>query len=73
MHKVVLFEKKNCGLCKEVKDLLSLFDVTVEEVNIEKDSALMEKYMFEVPVLLINGEELDYRTIDYMELEKRFQ
>ncbi|REJ10130.1 glutaredoxin family protein [Halobacillus trueperi] len=73
MSEVILYVKENCGLCDEVKDLLSLFDVKVILVDIESDPALLEKYMLEIPVLKIGEEELDYREIDYFELMKRLQ
>ncbi|SFJ43668.1 Glutaredoxin [Halobacillus dabanensis] len=73
MADVVLFSKKNCGLCDEVRELLSLFEVSIKELDIEKDPVLQEKYMLEIPVVKIGGEELDYRSIDYFELEKRLQ
>lgn len=73
MKKVTLFTKENCGLCDEVRSMLSLFEVTIEEVDIEKNKILFERYMFEIPVVRIGEEELDYRLIDYMELEKRLQ
>ena len=73
MSEVILYVKENCGLCDEVKDLLSLFDVKVILVDIESDPALLEKYMLEIPILKIGEEELDYREIDYFELMKRLQ
>ncbi|GEN54366.1 glutaredoxin family protein [Halobacillus faecis] len=73
MSEVILYVKDNCGLCEEVKDLLSLFEVQVVLVDIESDPALLEKYMLEIPVLKIGEEELDYRKIDYFELMKRLQ
>ncbi|MGR9048863.1 glutaredoxin family protein [Halobacillus faecis] len=73
MSEVVLYVKENCGLCEEIKGLLSLFDVKVVMVDIEKDPELLEKYLLEVPVLKIGAEELDYREIDYIELMKRLQ
>lgn len=68
---VKLYMKKNCSLCNEVRDLLSLFEVKIVEIDIEIDPALLEKYMLEIPVIDIGGEKLDYRSIDYSELEKR--
>lgn len=73
MSEVILYVKENCGLCEEVKDLLSLFDVAVVLVDIGTDPVLLDKYMLEVPVLKIGEEELDYRNIDYFELMKRLQ
>ncbi|MYL70072.1 glutaredoxin family protein [Halobacillus litoralis] len=73
MSEVILYVKENCGLCEEVKGLLSLFDVAVVLVDIGTDPVLLDKYMLEVPVLKIGEEELDYRNIDYFELMKRLQ
>lgn len=73
MQTVVLFRKNGCTLCDEVRALLSLFSVEVSEVDIETDPELHEKYFLEIPVVRINEEELDYRTIDYFELQKRLQ
>ena len=73
MEDVVLFTKKKCGLCDEVRDLLSLFNISIKELDIEEDPVLLEKYMLEVPVVKIGAEELDYPSIDYYELEKRLQ
>ncbi len=73
MNSLILYSKKTCPLCDEVRDLVSLFHVELKEVNIEDDPYLHQKYMFEIPVLKIGNEELDYRQINYFELEKRLQ
>ncbi|MBK7449191.1 MAG: glutaredoxin family protein [Anaerolineales bacterium] len=55
MLNVTLFTKKDCKLCEEVKaDLEALrdqFPHRLVEVDIETDSALMEKYKNIIPVL----------------------
>ncbi|TGB02295.1 glutaredoxin family protein [Halobacillus salinus] len=75
MNHVTIFLKNNCPLCDEVKSLLDLFmkdyAIVMEEIDIEKDEKLLEKYFLEVPVIRINGEELDYRSIDYFSIENR--
>lgn len=75
MNKVILYTKENCALCDEVKSLLQLFETTyslhIIEQDIAEDEKLMETYMFEVPVIEINGEIMEYRKIDYLSLEKR--
>ncbi|WP_281658453.1 glutaredoxin family protein [Halobacillus sp. Cin3] len=73
MQRVVLYRKNGCALCDEVRALLSLFSVEVAEIDIETDPELHEKYFLEIPVVRINEEELDYRSIDYFELQKRLQ
>ncbi|MCA0971656.1 glutaredoxin family protein [Halobacillus litoralis] len=75
MNDLILYVKKNCPLCDEITALIELFksdyEMKFEEVDIETDEKLLERYMLEVPVLYVNGEELDYRSIDYLSIEKR--
>ncbi|MCA1021345.1 glutaredoxin family protein [Halobacillus litoralis] len=73
MQGIVLYTKKECTLCDEVRALLDLFSVEVTEIDIESDPELHEKYFLEIPVVRIKEEELDYRSIDYFELQKRLQ
>ncbi|ELK47987.1 glutaredoxin family protein [Halobacillus sp. ACCC02827] len=73
MKEVVLYSRPGCKLCEEVKQLIELFDAHVLEVNIEDNPDLLEKYILEIPVVDISGETLDYRSIDYFQLEKRLQ
>ncbi|MBA2175635.1 glutaredoxin family protein [Halobacillus locisalis] len=75
MNHIVLYIKRECPLCDEVKSLLDLFEDTyaleIEEIDIEQDDELLERFMLEVPVVEINGETMDYRSVDYLSLEKR--
>ncbi|QAS53763.1 thiol-disulfide isomerase [Halobacillus litoralis] len=73
VSEVILYTRNKCPLCEEVRNLITLFNVDVIEIDIETDPVLLENYMFEVPVLKIDNYELDYRSIDYFELEKRLQ
>lgn len=58
---VVLYTKLNCHLCDEMKAELRKAGCDnlyrLEEVNIESDPALFERYRFDIPVLEINGIE----------------
>ncbi len=59
--RVVLYTKHACGLCDDMKAVMNdagcdeLY--TLEEVDIEQDARLFERYRFEIPVLCINGVE----------------
>jgi glutaredoxin len=56
---VILYTRPGCHLCEEAKqEMLAAgcaSDYTLEEVNIETDPALKERYGWEIPVILING------------------
>lgn len=59
--RVVLYTKSNCGLCEKMKEQMALANCdelyTLEEVDIEKDAEVYERYRYEIPVLRINGVE----------------
>jgi hypothetical protein len=63
---LTLIGKPGCHLCDEARDVVSSVvaelegvasapDVTVTEVSILDDAELHEKYVEEIPVLLLNG------------------
>lgn len=56
---VILYTRPGCHLCEEAKaEMLAANcadEYALEEVNIETDSALKERYGWEIPVVLING------------------
>lgn len=62
--KIVFYSKENCSLCD--KGLLILEKIkndvcfTVEVVDIYEDDQLLEKYQIMIPVVEIDGEEVDY-------------
>ncbi|HYG80258.1 MAG TPA: glutaredoxin family protein [Pyrinomonadaceae bacterium] len=56
---VILYTRPGCHLCEEAKrEMLAAGcddGYTLEEVNVETDPALKERYGWEIPVVLING------------------
>ncbi|MTD31685.1 glutaredoxin family protein [Planomicrobium sp. YIM 101495] len=67
-----LYTRPECGLCEEAKLMLGLvqedFPVEWNEVNIERDDVLHEKYMLMIPVLERDGEIVLYGNIGYADL-----
>ena len=67
-----LYTRSNCPLCDEAKLMIGLinedFPLPYEEVDIESDDALHEKYMLMIPVLEKDNEVLVYGNIGYLEL-----
>ncbi|CAM5780613.1 MULTISPECIES: glutaredoxin family protein [Brevibacillus] len=59
---IVLYGRPGCHLCDQVEQLILLlreeFPLELRLVNIEKDPALHERYMFVIPVVEIDGEEV---------------
>jgi len=56
---VTLYTRPGCHLCEEAKHEMETAgcgdDYTLEEVNIDADPALKERYGWEIPVILINN------------------
>ncbi|MDR7073026.1 glutaredoxin family protein [Fictibacillus barbaricus] len=69
MHqkKVVLYTKVHCPLCDDAHKLLesmqSQHAFQIEAVDIYKDDSLIEKYGLMIPVVEIDGKEIDYGRI----------
>lgn len=73
--KVVLYSKDECCLCDNAKailqDLQKEFSFQVEEVDIYKDDTLLEKYQIMIPVVEIDGEEVQCGIIQKDMIRKR--
>jgi hypothetical protein len=56
---LLLYTRKDCGLCGEMKEVLCQFakryPVMIREIDVDDSPELQEKYGSEVPVLFVNG------------------
>ncbi len=72
MVKLTLYINDNCELCDEALQSIELVrqdvDLLLDVVSIAKDDELQKKYMLEVPVLFIDGEQKFQGQITYGEL-----
>ena len=68
----ILYTRPNCGLCEEAKLAIGLlqedYPLEYQEIIIEKDAQLHEKYMLMIPVLAENDRVLLYGNFGYGEL-----
>ena len=75
MALVTLYTKPGCCLCDEAKDVLARvraqtpFDL--EEIDIETDSTLRERFAMEIPVVFVDGRKAFKYRVDEEELRKR--
>lgn len=57
--RVTLYTRPGCHLCEEAKAEMQAAgcadSYTLEEVNIDEDPILKERYGWEIPVIFING------------------
>ncbi|WKA59701.1 glutaredoxin family protein [Planococcus shenhongbingii] len=69
---ITFYTRQNCPLCDEAKMMLELvredFPFEYEEVDIESDDAIHEKYMLMIPVIEKDGKVVIYGNIGYIEL-----
>jgi glutaredoxin len=58
---VTIYSRPGCHLCEVAKKVIMAADCaaqfTLEEVDIESDLELLERYKFDIPVIMINGVE----------------
>jgi len=76
-HKVTLYTKPGCHLCEDAKAALDSlrgeFEVSLEEVNINEDPALFEKYQYLIPVMVVNERTVLEVRIDARKLRRALQ
>jgi glutaredoxin len=66
--RITLYTRKDCLLCDEAAHLLRRlaleFGLEVEEVDIETDSSLLERYKESIPAIALGGEPLLSAPLD---------
>ena len=74
--KVQFYSRSNCPLCEEARLMLELVKediyLDIEEINIEEDDELHEKYLLRIPVIESKGQIIQEGRIDYPTLLEAF-
>ncbi|WP_041087333.1 glutaredoxin family protein [Jeotgalibacillus soli] len=74
---VTLYSRPNCALCEEAKLMLKLVQEDIAfnfiELNIEDRDEWTEEYGLMIPVVMVEGEMIQYGQVDYFTLSKRLQ
>jgi glutaredoxin len=62
MHRIVLYSKPGCHLCERAKEVISRCQkqasFILEEVDISQNPELFERYGNDIPVVLLDGQEV---------------
>ena len=62
MHKITLYSKPGCHLCGRAKEVIqrcrAKVEFAVEEVDISQNPELFERYKNDIPVVLLDGQEV---------------
>jgi glutaredoxin len=65
---VIVYSRPGCHLCEEAKDAIKLAgcdeSFELEEINIQTSRELLLKYQFDIPVIMIDGEEAFRHRVD---------
>ncbi|BDG37419.1 glutaredoxin family protein [Saccharococcus caldoxylosilyticus] len=73
--KINLYSKTNCPLCDKAKQVLqelqNEFSFQINEIDIYHDDKLLEKYQLMIPVVEIDGEEIDFGMVQKDVIRKR--
>ena len=73
--RVVIYTRPDCHLCDQAKQAIRAAqcpdEYTLEEVNIETDSRLLESYKYDIPVITINGVEAFRHRLTAREFKTR--
>ena len=74
--RLTIYSKSGCHLCDEMKSLVhrviaeqsSDRAIALDEIDISSDSALLDRYGLEIPVLLIDGKKMAKYRVSEEEL-----
>ncbi len=74
---ITLYTRNHCPLCDKAKaSLLELkenWEFTLEEIDIETNDDLTERYGLMIPVVHIDGEEVGFGFVDKFDVSNRLQ
>jgi hypothetical protein len=74
---VIVYSRPGCHLCDEAKDAIlsagcvDLF--TFQEINIESDPELLNKYKYDIPVVTLNDAEVFRHRVDKQKFRELVQ
>ena len=76
--RLTIYSKPGCHLCDEMKATVhrvlsthsSGASISVDEIDISSDAALLERYALEIPVLLIDGKKVAKYRVSEEELRR---
>ena len=74
---VILYTRPGCHLCEEAKASIHAAgcddELTLEEINVDLDPELRERYGDQIPVVLINGTKAFKYRVDPREFKRKLR
>jgi glutaredoxin len=74
---VTLYTRPGCHLCQEAK--ANIFaagcdgEFTLEEINIDEDAGLRERYQYDIPVIFIDGVKAFKHRLEAREFKRKLR
>lgn len=77
MQVITVYSKLDCPLCDKaiakIRNLQSEFTFTINVVDIYQDDELLEKYQIMIPVVVSDGNEIDFGQISENKVKSYLQ
>ncbi|GAE31608.1 glutaredoxin family protein [Halalkalibacter hemicellulosilyticus] len=77
MTEIIVYSKQHCPLCDkaiaQIEMLKEQYEFSIRVIDIYEDDELLEKYQLMIPVVEIEGEEVDFGQISEKKVLKRLQ
>ena len=74
---ITLYTRPGCHLCEEAKalieSLLSEFDATLREVNVDEDEVLRQRYGTDIPVIFIGSRKAAKHRVDPLRFRRQLR
>jgi glutaredoxin len=75
---LTIYSKPDCHLCDEMKAIVrgvlhGRADLSLEEIDISNDLALLDRYGLEIPVLMIDGRKVAKYRVTEAEILRRIE
>src|SRR5215467_7384564 len=73
---VTIYSRPGCHLCEEAKSVILVSgceNLTIEEINIDDDPVLHERYQYDIPVVFINGIKAFKHSVELREFRRKFR
>jgi len=74
---VTIYTRPGCHLCEEAKAAIHASgcdgQFSLEEVNIDEDPALRERFGYDIPVIFINGVKAFKHRVDPAEFKRKLR
>ena len=74
---IEIYSRPGCHLCDNAKEVIERFAgqyrIRLKVTDVDSDNALREAYGWEIPVVMINGEEAFRHRVDSAALERKLK